>query len=91
MPSHTTGQTVTMPVLGDPYGLRPAQERYNAGLIGEYLLENGHLVWCQWMTCSKTNCHIVIWDENGIVETLNNINRLQAARETEKLFIALES
>lgn len=91
MASNTTGSTVTMPVLGDPHGMRPAQKRYLAGMIGEYLLDDGHLVWCQWLTSSKTDCHIVIWDADGIVETFEDINRLQAARKTEALFVALEA
>ena len=77
--------------LGDPQGMRPAQQRFWNGYIGEYALANGRTVWAVWVPCSQTDAHIVIWDDKSILETVENINRLQAARETERLLEQLES
>jgi hypothetical protein len=76
----------------EPQGMRPATRRYAASPgDGEYQLTNGQTVWCRWLATGKTHCHIVIWDTNGIVETVENVCRLQAARQTELVFEQMEA
>lgn len=72
-------------MLLDPVGLRPAQNRYWDGHIGEYEVSNKRTVWVTWVPCSRTHTHIVIWDVDKIVEKVDNICRLQAAKATEDL------
>ena len=90
MASNTTGSTITLPVLGDPMGMRPSENRYWAGYIGEHTLADDRLVWVTWVPYNKTHCHIIVWDEDE-VWTVEKICRLQAAQETEKLLQQLES
>ena len=89
MASNTTGAIATVPVLGDPMGMRPAQKRYWEGKIGEYALENGLTVWAIWLPYNKTHVHIQVYTADQTWEIMN-VCRLQAAGETEKLFRQLE-
>lgn len=91
MASALTGRTMTVQELGDPVGLRHPRQRHEQGRVGEHMLANGQLVWETWKACSRTHCHIIIWDEEEVLETVNNVCRLQAARTTEALLVALES
>jgi hypothetical protein len=91
MASATTGRTITVQELADPVGLRPTRARHEEGRVGEHLLDNGQLVWETWKACSRTHVHIFVWDEDKVLATVSNICRLQAARTTEALLVALES
>lgn len=90
MASNTTGAFATVPVLGDPVGMRPAERRYWEGKISEHTLDDGRVVWAIWLAYNKTHVHIIVWDEDE-VWTVENVCRLNAAHETEKLFAQLES
>jgi hypothetical protein len=83
------GMTTTPP-LGDPVGMRWAEQRYWNGYISEHTLADGHLVWCTWVPCRQTHVHILIWDDEELLRTLENVCRLQAARQTELLFVDIE-
>ena len=78
---------------GDPQGMRPAKRRleFGSGAIGEYVLANGKTVWLTWLATGQTHTHIVIWDEDAILGTENNVVRVQAAPTTERMLVQLES
>ena len=71
--------------------MRPADQRYWNGLIGEYTLADGRVVWAIWLPTSQTHTHIIVWDSEEVVGTVENICRLNAAYQTEKLLAALEA
>lgn len=76
--------------IGDPSRMRPSVTRKDFGYadpIGVYLTDSGRRVNVTWLTCSQTHCHIVVWDEGdpSLVLTVQNICRVNAAVETEKL------
>jgi hypothetical protein len=91
MASALTGQVVSVPVLNDPQGMRPADKRYWEGKISEHLLADGQTVYCIWLPLDQQRVNIVVWDSTGETWTVENIYRFHAAPETEKLLQALEA
>jgi hypothetical protein len=72
--------------------MRPADRRYGFtgwNVIGEYDLKSGP-VRTIWLPTNQTDCHIVVYDR-WTLNTIENVNRLNAAGLTEELLVKLES
>jgi hypothetical protein len=84
-------KTQTVPVLGDPHGMRKADHWLDVRpQIGEYHLSTGRTVWVTWLPTSQTHTHIVVYDaeQTWVIE---NVVRVQAARETDRLLAQIEA
>jgi hypothetical protein len=93
MASKLTGKMVTVSELGNPEGMRVRDDYMWEGKIGEYHLSNGLTVLLTWlpMINKQTHVNIQAWDENNRTWEIKDICRLQAAQESEALFVGLES
>jgi hypothetical protein len=73
--------------------MRPADRRFGFtgwNVIGEYDLRGGQTVRAIWLPTNQTDCHIVVYDAETL-NTIENVNRLNAAGLTEELLVKLES
>jgi hypothetical protein len=89
-----SGETITKTLLGDPEGMRKADNWIgDAGQIGEYKLSDGRVARVLWLTINQTHSHVVVWmaDDGAPPRVVPNVARVNAARETERILDELEA
>lgn len=72
----------------EPVGMRPADNRFAGGRVGEYHYKgNGrpYTVWMLWVPTSQTHTDIVVWDADRVLEIREDVVRVQAPAVSEQM------